>query len=598
MSSAPDPLADQITAGITDPALAAAATAHWAWVTRWSPTLATTLGDHRFDDRLAPRDRASIRRCHDERRDLLGLLGAIDGGALAPADRLTWLMLAQELAAAGANDLARMHEWHVSPRGGPLEEFSYLVEIHPLATPADGDNLIARLRCAVDAIDAMIANLAIGVRNQRVAPRIAIAKAIAQLDAELARPIDTWALLAPAQAPLPTWPEDARVRFAAALRAIVVDELRPAFVNYRDFLERELLPRGRTGADEGLRSVRGGEMGYFALIQAHLGEPRDPAELHALGLAELARTDAAMAALGAELFGTPDLATTLAHLRADPAGFFTTGAEIVAAAQVALDRANAAVPACFTTLPRTPCVMREIPPYEAPYTTTAYYRQPHLDGSKPGEYFVNTYQPETRPRWELEALTFHESVPGHHLQIARAIELERVPLFRKISTPTGYVEGWALYTERLADELGLYSGPLDRLGMHSYDAWRASRLVVDTGLHALGWTRDQAEQFMRAHTALSFANIANEVDRYISDPAQALAYKVGQLTMLELRAQAQASLGARFDLAEFHEVVLAAGGVSLTGLRLVVGDWLRAAGAGAAPHDHAHDHAHDHGHDH
>jgi uncharacterized protein (DUF885 family) len=173
-----------------------------------------------------------------------------------------------------------------------------------------------------------------------------------------------------------------------------------------------------------------------------------------------------------------------------------------------------------------------------------------------------------------------------------------VPLFRKISTPTGYVEGWALYTERLADELGLYSGPLDRLGMHSYDAWRASRLVVDTGLHALGWTRDQAEQFMRAHTALSFANIANEVDRYISDPAQALAYKVGQLTMLELRAQAQASLGARFDLAEFHEVVLAAGGVSLTGLRLVVGDWLRAAGAGAAPHDHAHDHAHDHGHDH
>ncbi|MCE9579937.1 MAG: DUF885 domain-containing protein [Deltaproteobacteria bacterium] len=589
-----DPLADQITAGITDPALAAAATAHWAWVTRWQPVLATTLGDHRFDDRLAPRDRAAIRRCHDERRDLLGLLGAIDAGPLDAADRLTLMMLAQEVAAAGAADLARLHEWHVSPRGGLFEEFTYLVEIHPLATPTDGDNLLARLRDAATAVEATIANLTVGVRNQRVAPRLAIARTIAQLDAELARPVDTWAMLAPAQASLSTWPAEARARFAAALRSRVVDELRPALVVYRDFLERELLPLGRTGADEGLRSVRGGEMGYFALIQAHLGEPRDPAELHALGLEELARTDAAIAALGAELFGAPDLAATLAHLRADPAGFFASGEEIVTAAQAALDRAQAAVPACFRALPRTPCIMREIPPHEAPYTTTAYYRQPHLDGSKPGEYFVNTFEPATRPRWELEALTYHESVPGHHLQIARAMELEHVPLFRRISVPTGYVEGWALYTERLADELGLYSGPLDRLGMHSYDAWRGSRLVVDTGLHAMGWTRDQAEQFMRAHTALSFANIANEVDRYISDPAQALAYKVGQLTMFELRDQAKATLGARFELADFHEVVLATGGVSLPGLRMVVAEWLRTAGGDGHAHDHDHDHDHDH----
>jgi uncharacterized protein (DUF885 family) len=345
----------------------------------------------------------------------------------------------------------------------------------------------------------------------------------------------------------------------------------------RDFLRDTLLPKAR-GDREGLVSVPGGDACYRAAILYHVGLPRTPAELHALGIAEIARTDREIAALGKTWFGTPDLAATIAKLRSDPALYFTSAGELLAAAQKALDRAKAAVPRFFSVLPRTDCVMRETPAYEAPYSTIAYYRQPHYDGSKPGEYFVNTYKPETRARYELEALTWHESIPGHHLQIALAQELGgELPMFRKLDGSTAFVEGWALYTERLADEMGLYTSDLDRLGKLSYDAWRGSRLVVDTGIHALGWTRAQAEAYMREHTALTEVNIKNEVDRYIGWPGQALAYKVGQLEIFKLRSEAQAQLGDKFDLKAFHAVVLGAGAVTLPVLGDRVHAWIAAA---------------------
>jgi uncharacterized protein (DUF885 family) len=299
-----------------------------------------------------------------------------------------------------------------------------------------------------------------------------------------------------------------------------------------------------------------------------------PAELHALGLREIARTDAELAALGERVLGAPALAGTIAKLRGDPALYFRSREELLDAAQRALDRAKAALARYFAAVPKADCVMREIPAYEAPYATIAYYRQPHYDGSKPGEYFVNTYRPETRPRFELEALTWHESIPGHHLQIALAQELGAMPAFRKLDGSTAFVEGWALYTERLAEEMGLYTADLDRLGKLSYDAWRASRLVVDTGLHALGWSRAQAEAFMREHTALTEVNISNEVDRYIGWPGQALAYKVGQLEIGKLRAEAEAALGRAFDLRAFHAVVLGAGAVTLPVLGARVRAWI------------------------
>jgi uncharacterized protein (DUF885 family) len=333
------------------------------------------------------------------------------------------------------------------------------------------------------------------------------------------------------------------------------------------------MPNARTEMG-GLAALPDGEACYRASILFHVGLAMTPHALHELGLAEIARTDRELAVLGKRALGTSDLASTIARLRDDKALYFGSREELLAAAQRSLDRAKAAIPRFFSVLPKADCVMRETPDYEAPYSTIAYYRQPHYDGSKPGEYFVNTYKPETRPRFELEALTWHESVPGHHLQIAIAQELGELPAFRKLDGSTAFVEGWALYTERLAEEMGLYSTDLDRLGQVSYDAWRASRLVVDTGLHALGWTRARAEAFMAAHTALTPINISNEVDRYIGWPGQALAYKVGQLEILRLRADAEARLGARFDLASFHAVVLGAGAVTLPVLAGRVNAWV------------------------
>jgi uncharacterized protein (DUF885 family) len=216
------------------------------------------------------------------------------------------------------------------------------------------------------------------------------------------------------------------------------------------------------------------------------------------------------------------------------------------------------------------CTVVRMSEHEEKHSTIAYYRQPAVDGSRPGQYYVNTYAPETRPRYEAEALAYHESIPGHHLQIAIAQELTDLPEFRKHLGPTAFFEGWGLYTERLSDEMGLYSGDLDRIGILSFDGWRACRLVVDTGIHALGWTRRQAIDFMTAHTALAPNNIANEIDRYIVWPGQALAYKIGQLEILRLRAESRAAAGARFDIRAFHDAVLGQGAVGLETLAEIV----------------------------
>jgi uncharacterized protein (DUF885 family) len=576
-SPLPSPLAADATAGVADPALRAVIGDHWEHMMRWAPTWATTLGDHRYDDRLAPRDAAAIAQSIEERRALLARLGAVPSDQLSEGDAVTYALLRGRLEAELGLDGCKLHEWAVDSGGGSLfGELSYLVESHTVRAPADAANLIARMRQGAALIDATIANLGRGLASGRVASTEKVRRAIDQLDAELARPTGEWAMARPAWAALPAadaWPAGERARQAAALGAVVAGQIAPTLVRYRDFLRDRVLPAARS-EQEGLAGLPDGEACYRASILYHVGLPLPPAELHALGLREIARTDAELAALGKRVLGAPDLAATIGKLRGDPALYFSTREELLEAAQRALDRAKAAQARFFAVVPKADCVMREIPAYEAPYSTVAYYRQPNYDGSKPGEYFVNTYRPQTRPRFELEALTWHESIPGHHLQIALAQELGATPAFRKLDGSTAFIEGWALYTERLAEEMGLYTSDLDRLGELSYDAWRGSRLVVDTGLHAMGWSRAQAEAFMRAHTALTEVNISNEVDRYIGWPGQALAYKVGQLEILKLRAEAEAALGPAFDLRAFHGAVLGAGAVTLPVLRARVRAWI------------------------
>lgn len=544
---------------------------------RAAPTWATSLGDHRFDEELPAYDPAMRARRQAERARLLARLAAIQPAQLNDTDRVSHAMLRGALEATEAEEVCKFHEWSVgASNSSVVNDLSFVVEGNLGATRDDAVHLVKRMAKAPARVDEAAAWLRRGLASGRVASREQARRAIAQLDAELAKPVEQWAMAAPIWAKPPTpdpWPAGERARLVAALRELVAAKIKPRLVAYRAVLHDEVLPRAR-GDREGLASLPDGDACYRATILNYLGFAETPAALHALGEREIARTDRELTELGARVLGTKDLASTIARLRDDRALYFTSRDELMAAATANLARAKAAVPRFFSRLPKTDCVTAETPAYEAPFSTTAYYRPANYDGSKPGEYFVNTYKPETRARFELEALTWHESIPGHHLQLALAQELGDLPLFRKLEGSTAFVEGWALYTERLADEMGLYTADLDRLGKISFDAWRGARLVVDTGIHALGWTRAQAEAYMRAHTALTEINIVNEVDRYIGWPGQALAYKVGQLEILKLRAEAEAKLGDKFDLKAFHAVVLGAGAVPLPVLAERVHAWL------------------------
>jgi uncharacterized protein (DUF885 family) len=446
-------------------------------------------------------------------------------------------------------------------------------------TPEQGEALVTRWRAIGKHIDDHIQNLRRGLAQGKAPTRGATSRVIAQLDSLLAKPDAAWALTTPARAEHPSWPEAARAALRDGVTQAVSTVARPALQRYRDALANEILPRSRGDDRVGLSNVPGGAACYERLIKVHTSLEMSADEIHVIGLEEIASIRKEMAAIGQRLFGTADFAEIQRRLRTDPKLFFATRDEVEAKAKEALARAAAAFPKWFGRVPRTPCAVARIREHEEADATIAYYLPPARDGSRSGTYYINTYAPETRPRYDAEALAFHEAVPGHHSQIALAQELEGIPEFRKHTGVTAFVEGWALYTERLADEMGLYSGDLDRIGMLSFSAWRASRLVVDTGMHAKGWSRQEALRYLMENTILAENNVAVEVDRYINWPGQALAYKIGEREILKLRAEAERRLGPRFDIKGFHDAVLENGGVSLRVLRDQVERWIAAPDA-------------------
>jgi uncharacterized protein (DUF885 family) len=475
-----------------------------------------------------------------------------------------------------------LHEWTVDAMGGPQTTLLDLVEYQTIETPEDGARLIARWQAIGPFLDQVIADLRRALAGGRVAVRTPVERTIDELWNLDRLPAAEWKLASPATAPHPEWTEGEREAFRRDLLASVEDAAVPAFRRYRAALETEILPAARPDDQPGLSHVPGGAAAYRAMIRVHTTLDLDPEAVHETGLREIARIDAEFVELGRRILGTSDLATTLEALRADPALRFSTAEEVFATAVASLARAQATTAAWFGRLPQAPCEVIRIPEHAEAHQTIAYYAWPAMDGSRPGRYYINLYEPTTRPRYEAEALAFHEAVPGHHLQIAIAQELEGLPAFQRMLGSTAFAEGWGLYTERLSEEMGLYSSDLDRFGILSFDAWRAGRLVVDTGMHALGWSRQQAIDYLKEHSALGENNIANEVDRYIVWPGQALAYKVGQLEILRLRADARERLGDRFDVRAFHDAVLGAGAVSLTTLGQMVETWVRQTEAGEA----------------
>ena len=538
----------------------------WDTVVAADPPQGTAIGDHRYGDRLSdisPAGRAALAKRFEEIRASVAALPPDPDAEAA----LTQAALSQAVGDRLAFLAADPYAHTVDAMSGPQNSFLNIPSYQPLRDVADGESMLARWWAMGPWVDQQITELRRGSAAGSVPVAGSVKRVITQLDEVLGYHAHDWPLLAPLQAPHEGWSDGAWRAFEVGLAGAVRDGLRPAFARYRAYLADEVLPSARDEAHVGICHLPGGAETYASLARAHTTTDLSPQEIHDTGLAEIARIDAEITELGGRVLGAGDLASTLAALRGDPSVHFRSAKEIVAVAEASLARAVEAIPAWFGRLPRAACEVVRMQAHEEQHSTIAYYREPPEDGSRPGRYYINTYAPETRPRYEAEALAFHESVPGHHLQVAIGHELEQLPAFRRHAETTAYVEGWGLYAERLSDEMGLYSGDLDRIGMLSYDAWRASRLVVDTGMHALAWSRSAAIEFMAAHTALGLNNIANEVDRYIGWPGQALAYKIGQLEIRRIRSDAEAALGASFDIRRFHDAVLGHGALPLSVLR-------------------------------
>jgi uncharacterized protein (DUF885 family) len=565
-------------AGAASAALARLAADYWREYLTFEPIEATLLGYPGYDD-LMPDESPAARAAHREKlvEFRARLENEVPASGLADADRVTRGVLSEQLAADVSVLDCALDDWSVDPRNGPQAAYLDLAGLQSVKTPADGATMLGRWRAMPRAIDQQTANLLRGLGAGKVSARSEVARVVRQLDELLARPDSTWPLAAPpTRIAAGTWPEVERTRFAAALERAVTDGIRPAFTRYRDAIRDRILPAARGDEAVGIRNLPGGDACYRALARVHTSLAVDPQEVHRVGLAELRRIRAEMEALGPAAIGTADFAAIRRRLRGearDKAMFFTSREDVEATAREALARASAAQSRFLGRLPRTPCQVKRIEEHEERDAPIAYYRQPAVDGSRPGAYYVNTYDPTSRPRFEAESLAFHEAVPGHHVQIALAQEMTGVPEFRKQLGVTAFVEGWGLYSERLAEELGLYSSPLGRIGRLNLEAWRAARLVVDTGIHALGWSRARAVAFLTDNTAVAANNIQNEVDRYIGWPGQALAYKLGELEIVRLRRAAEARLGKAFDLRAFHDVVLGRGAVTLAVLREEVERW-------------------------
>jgi uncharacterized protein (DUF885 family) len=546
--------------------LASLAKEYWEDRLSNDPLMATALGDRRFDAKLPDLTAEGRFRRNRQYEEVARRCQGIPEKGLGSKDRLTRTALLIDAGSVAAYYSCDMEEWVVDPLQGFQVELLNLESYQTVRTPAEGRAMAERWRAIGPYVDQQVENLRAGASEKKVAVRAAVEKVIDEVEDLVKKPDADWPLLRPLAVEHRDWAEDDLKGFRVGLREAVARSARPGFARFLEFLKREILPEARPQDKAGVMHIPGGAEAYRKLIRVHTSLDISPAELHETGLREVTRINGEMGELGEKVFGLENRKEILIRLRTDPSLYFSSRDEVAATAEAALAKANAAISRWFRRLPRTPCEVVRMEEHEEKHSTIAYYRQPAADGSRPGRYYINTSSPETRPRYEAEALAYHESVPGHHLQIAIAQELEGIPDFRKNSGVTAFIEGWGLYSERLADEMGLYTSDLDRIGILSYDSWRACRLVVDTGMHAMGWTREQAIRFMVENSALAKNNIVNEIDRYITWPGQALAYKTGQLEITRLRREAEARLDDGFDIRRFHDVLLGEGAVPLPAL--------------------------------
>lgn len=545
--------------------------AEWEYTMEQNPTWASVLGDRRWNDRWPEMSLDAIEKRQARRVGVLSRLKAIDRAQLSAADQLNYDLFKREYEEDVEQHQYLQYLLPLNQREG-IQTADELTELLRFQTVKDYDDWIARLRALPQMMDQTVALMREGVRARVLWPKAVMSRVPAQIEKQLV----TDPLRSGFYKPFKSFPESIpageRERLAQSAREAIATSVVPAYAKLKEFFVVEYLPASfdQVGA---WQMPQGQEM-YAFQARRYTTTAMTPQQIHERGVAEVARIRGEMETIMRQVGFTGALKEFFVKLRTDKQFYYATPDELLTAYREMTRRIDPQLVKVFKTLPRMPYGVVPIPDNIAPDTTTAYYNQPAADGSRAGLYYVNLYKPEVRPKYEMMALSLHEAVPGHHLQIALAQELGEVPKFRRYGGYTAFIEGWGLYAESLGDDMGLYDEPYSKFGQLTYEMWRAVRLVVDTGMHHMKWDRQRAIDFFLDNAAKSEQDIVNEIDRYITNPGQALAYKIGELKIKELRARANRALGNNFDVRDFHDAVLSSGAVPLDVLERNVDAWI------------------------
>ena len=546
---------------------------HWEWRLANSPVMASMMGDRRYNREWGDFSLAAVEQDHLETRDFLRRAYAIGRDALSADDQLNYELFRRQLQ----DDVdGHQFEGYLVPfdHQGGVQNLDITASRLSFTSVADYDDWLARLDGIDDVIDQTIALAEQGRKKGLVAPAILMQR----MPDQIAGQVVEFAADSPFFRPFADLPESFspadRERLRAEATNVIEKTVVPAYKKLDKYFSKKYLPAARDSI--GLSSLPNGSAWYEHQARSFTTTRLSPDEIHRTGLDEVKRIRNEMEQVIREVEFEGSFQDFLTYLRTDPQFYFDNPDDLYQEYLATSKRLDPELVKLFGKLPRMPYGVKPIPDSIAPDTTTAYYNRPAADGSRPGYYFVNLYKPEVRPKYEIEVLSVHEAVPGHHLQLALQQELGDVPMFRRFMGFTAFVEGWGLYSERLGYDMGLYQDPYSRFGQLTYDMWRAVRLVVDTGMHYKGWTRQQAIDFFKDNAAKTEHDIVNEIDRYIAWPGQALAYKIGQLKILQIRERAELQLGDRFDIRAFHDELLGAGALPLDLLEQRMDRWLAA----------------------
>ncbi|GAB3367627.1 DUF885 domain-containing protein [Lysobacter rhizosphaerae] len=546
----------------------------WERGLRENPVNASYQGDPRYNDRWSDVSLTAIQASEAADRAALARIRAIDRNALSPAEQLnydTFLWLQEKSV-----ERQKFRTW-LQPLGhqGGVQTLDGVAEVLPFATTKDYRDWLKRMDALPVLVDQTIALMREGVKAGSMPPKVLMQRVPRQIAAQIVED--------PTQSPFygafkkfrDGVPQADRAGLQAEAQRVIRDRVVPAYRTLQTYFNNEYLPKTRDSI--AAADLPNGKAYYDYLAGYYTTTDLTADQIHALGLKEVARIRAAMEKIKTEVGFKGSLPEFFTFLRTDPRFFEKTPQALLTHYRDISKRIDPELVKAFRIIPRQPYGVRPIPDNIAPDTTTAYYQAGASDGSRAGFYYVNLFKPEVRPTWEMMPLSLHEAVPGHHFQFARSLELPDAPMFRRTAYFVAYSEGWGLYAEQLGFDMGLYDDPYDRMGQLAYEMWRAVRLVVDTGMHAKGWSRERAIAFFKDNAPKTDQDIVNEIDRYIGDPGQALAYKVGQLKISELRARAKAQLGDRFDVRAFNDEVLSTGSVPLQALERHIDAWIAAS---------------------